>query len=64
MSDSEGKGNPLEVNINLLQVEAMVSEITRRMCVYRTKLRIMLPTKPEQQNQPQEFHFPAVIAGQ
>ena len=30
MSDSEGKANPPAVNINPLQVEAMVSEIMRR----------------------------------
>ncbi|KAF3526629.1 hypothetical protein F2Q69_00050943 [Brassica cretica] len=64
MSDSEGKTNPLAVNISLLQVEAMVSEVMRRLCVDSTKLRIMLHTKLEPHNQPQESQLHAIISGQ
>ena len=64
MSDSEGKANPPAVNISLLQVEAMVSEVMRRLCVDSTKLRIMLHTKLEPHNQPQESQLHAIISGQ
>ena len=64
MSDSEGKANPPAVNISLLQVEAMVSEVMRRLCVDSTKLRIMLHTKLEPHNQRQESQLHAIISVQ
>ncbi|KAF2595043.1 hypothetical protein F2Q70_00045045 [Brassica cretica] len=62
MSDLEGKANPPAVNISLLQVEAMVSEVMRKLCVDSTKLRIMLHTKLEPHNQRQESQLHVIIS--